>query len=72
MRHSKLGSVALAGALALALASCSGGGADGGASDEPDAPAESLTMLIGSSGEAETTAVQAAADAWAAESGVDV
>ncbi|MEV7527167.1 extracellular solute-binding protein [Agrococcus sediminis] len=73
MRHSKLGSVALAGALALALASCSGGGGDAGATDGAEAPAaESLTMLIGSSGDAETAAVQAAADAWAAESGTDV
>jgi len=30
---------------------------------------QELTMLIGSSGDAETTAVQAAADAWAAETG---
>ena len=72
MRHSKLGSVALAGALALALASCSGGGCDPGSSEEPAAGGESLTMLIGSSGDAETAAVQAAADAWAAESGTDV
>ncbi|WP_413317669.1 extracellular solute-binding protein [Agrococcus sp. 1P02AA] len=74
MRHSKLGSVALAGALALALASCSGGGAPD-ASGEPGSGAsggEPLTMLIGSSGDAETAAVQAAADAWSAESGVEV
>lgn len=71
MRHSKLGSVALAGIAALGLASCSGGGgADPSA--EPGAPAEALTMLIGSSGEAETAAVQAAADAWSAESGTAV
>lgn len=72
MRHSKLSGVALAGALALALASCSGGDGDTGASGEPGASAESLTVLIGSSGDAETAAVQAAADAWSAESGVDV
>lgn len=74
MRHSKLGSVALAGALALALASCSGGGGTGtGSTGDAEAPtAESLTMLIGSSGEAETAAVQAAADAWGAESGTTV
>lgn len=71
MRHStKLGSVALAGALALALASCAGGG--GGAGDgetaEPDTGLE-LRMLIGSSGDAETQAVQAAADAWGEETG---
>ncbi|WP_405218798.1 extracellular solute-binding protein [Agrococcus sp. Ld7] len=72
MRHSKLGGAALAGALALALASCSGGSSDPGSSEEPGAGGESLTMLIGSSGEAETAAVQAAADAWAAESGNEV
>lgn len=74
MRHSKLGAVALVGALALALASCSGGGGTGSSGDsgDPGAMAESLTVLIGSSGDAETAAVQAAADAWSAESGVDV
>lgn len=74
MRHSKLGSVALAGALAIALASCSGGGGtDTGSTDGAEAPeTESLTMLIGSSGDAETAAVQAAADAWSAESGTTV
>ncbi len=70
MRHSKLGSVALVGALAFALASCSGGGGTGSSGD-PEAP-ETLTMLIGSSGDAETAAVQAAADAWSAESGTTV
>ncbi|WP_072314700.1 extracellular solute-binding protein [Agrococcus sp. Marseille-P2731] len=74
MRLSKLGSVALVGALALALASCSGGGAPdtSGEAGEPAASGDPLTMLIGSSGDAETAAVQAAADAWSTESGVDV
>lgn len=68
MRHStKLGSVALAGALALVLASCSSGGG-AGESAEPETGQE-LTMLIGSSGDAETAAVQAAADAWGTETG---
>jgi multiple sugar transport system substrate-binding protein len=71
MKHSKMSALALAGVLALALASCSGGGGTE-SSDGAAAPAESLTMLIGSSGEAETAAVQAAADAWSAESGVEV
>lgn len=71
MRHSKLGGVALVGALALALSSCSGGGGTDSSGD-PGADTESLTVLIGSSGDAETAAVQAAADAWTAESGVDV
>ncbi len=73
MRHSKLGSVALAGIAALALASCGGGGTDAGSTDGAEAPAaENLTILIGTSGEAETAAVQAAADAWGAESGTTV
>ncbi|MCR8670730.1 extracellular solute-binding protein [Agrococcus sp. HG114] len=71
MKHSKMSAAALAGVLALALASCSGGGGTG-ATDEPEGSAESLTMLIGSSGDAETQAVQAAADAWTEESGVPV
>lgn len=57
--------------LALSLVACSSGG-DGSSSGAKDG--QKLTMLIGSSGEAETNAVQAAADAWGAESGntVDV
>lgn len=57
---------------ALALTACgsgfeepseTGGGGKGGSE---------LTILIGSSGDAETQAVEAAADAWSQESGVDV
>ncbi len=61
-------SAAVAVGLAVSLAACSS------ASDGGSSTGEKLTILIGSSGEAETTAVQAAADAWAAESGntVDV
>jgi multiple sugar transport system substrate-binding protein len=55
--------VAIAAASALALAGCAGGDTDDGG-DSQD-----LTILIGSSGDAETQAVQAAADAWATESG---
>lgn len=55
------GALALAAASAVVLAGCSGDGGTGGSgSDE-------LTILIGSSGPAETEAVQAAADAWAAD-----
>ncbi|MDQ3384371.1 MAG: extracellular solute-binding protein, partial [Actinomycetota bacterium] len=49
--------------------------ADDGAADTGAAPAEgpvSLTMLIASSGDAETEAVQEAASAWAEESGNEV
>ncbi|QCR18157.1 sugar ABC transporter substrate-binding protein [Agrococcus sp. SGAir0287] len=56
----------VAGVAALALAGCSGGGGGGG--DD----AGTLQVLIGSSGDAETNAVQAAVDAWSEESGVDV
>lgn len=57
---------------ALALTACGSGfeepsetGGDGEGGSE-------LTILIGSSGDAETQAVEAAADAWSQESGVDV
>lgn len=56
-------SVAVAAGLAVSLVACSPGG-DGGSTEGQD-----LTILIGSSGDAETTAVQAAADAWAEETG---
>ncbi len=64
MRTSQWSAAALAAGLVVTLAACapadeSGEGASG----------LELTMLIGSSGDAETTAVQAAADAWAAETG---
>ncbi|WP_207454995.1 sugar ABC transporter substrate-binding protein [Herbiconiux sp. SYSU D00978] len=60
----RVASLAVASGLAVALAGCSGSG--GGSGDE------GLTMLIGSSGDAETQAVQSAVDAWSEESGVDV
>ncbi|MGI8948739.1 MAG: extracellular solute-binding protein [Ornithinimicrobium sp.] len=77
-RRSTLLAVALTGT--LALAACGGGGfeedtAAGGGEDEAPASAEgpaSLVMLIASSGEAETAAVEAAAAAWASESGNEV
>ncbi|HWR84950.1 MAG TPA: extracellular solute-binding protein [Rhodoglobus sp.] len=66
MRSKTWGSAAVAiGAVAL-LAGCAGGGGDasGGGNE--------LTILIGSSGDAETQAVQAAADAWAEENDASV
>ena len=50
------------------------GGADttGGEDTGGSAEGGSMTMLIGSSGDAETNAVQAAVDAWGEESGVSV
>lgn len=54
---------AITAASALALAGCAGdsGGGEG--------DSQKLTIMIGSSGDAETAAVQAAADAWAEDSG---
>jgi multiple sugar transport system substrate-binding protein len=65
MKRRMLTVAALASGAALALAGCAGGG--GG-----DSTPESLRVLIGSSGDAETNAIQAAADAWSEDSGIDV
>ncbi|MGN6271808.1 MAG: sugar ABC transporter substrate-binding protein [Protaetiibacter sp.] len=61
------GAIALAAASAVVLAGCSGGGGgnDSGKGSE-------LTILIGSSGPAETKAVQDAADTWAADNDAKV
>lgn len=53
--------------LVITLAACSPGGNDGG-----DTSGQDLTILIGSSGEAETNAVTEAAEAWAEETGNSV
>lgn len=64
---------ALAGAMALTLAACSGGGGGGGGqSTQASTEVTQMKMLIGSSGDAETKAVQAAVDAWGQSSGVTV
>lgn len=62
---------------ALTLTACGGGSgfeeepaAEGGGGGEETATSE-LSILIGSSGDAETDAVTAAADAWSGESGVE-
>lgn len=65
MRRRMLTVAALASGAALVLAGCTGG--DGG-----DSTPDSLRVLIGSSGDAETEAIQAAADTWSEESGVEV
>lgn len=64
MRTSQWSAAAVAVGLVVTLAACSPAG-DGGAPPT----GQELTVLIGSSGEAETTAVQVAADAWAEETG---
>jgi multiple sugar transport system substrate-binding protein len=60
------GAVALAAASAVMLAGCAGNG------DTGDSGGSELTILIGSSGPAETEAVQAAADTWAADNDATV
>jgi multiple sugar transport system substrate-binding protein len=61
------GAIALAAAAAVVLTGCSGGG---GGSDSGNG--SELTILIGSSGPAETKAVQDAADTWAADNDAKV
>jgi multiple sugar transport system substrate-binding protein len=74
-RRRRTSLVALALGSSIALAACGGGGFEESGSDEPassgDGPA-SLQVLIGSSGDAETKAVEDAAAAWAEESGNEV
>ena len=64
MRTSQWSAAALAAGLVVTLVACAPADESGEGASGLD-----LTMLIGSSGDAETTAVQAAADAWAAETG---
>lgn len=67
--------IVLAATGALVLAACGGGGGfeeeggGGGTGDGGDAGGGDLTVLIGSSGDAETQAVNDAVAAWSAESG---
>ena len=74
MSFTRIATIALAGMLALSLAACGGGSSQPGSSGTqgPDASGGELTMLIGSSGDAETRAVQAAVDTWGATSGTKV
>ena len=56
----------------LALSACGGGGFDDDGADAASTEGGgSLSILIGSSGDAETDAVEAAVAAWSEESGVD-
>lgn len=67
-RRRSLAAAALGGVAALALAACGGGGGFGGGGGGGDGR---LNILIGSSGDAETTAVRDAAAAWSEESGTE-
>jgi multiple sugar transport system substrate-binding protein len=66
MRKTKWGAALLAVGVVAGLGACATGGGDS------SGEGQNLTMLIGSSGDAETAAVQAAADAWSEESGSTV
>lgn len=68
-----MGVGALATASALALTGCGSGFQDGGDAGDGELTSsdEALTILIGSSGDAETDAVTEAVAAWSAESGID-
>lgn len=69
-RPRRLAPLALCSTALLALSACGGGSFDDGGDDpEPQSGPAELTVLIGSSGPAETDAVTAAAAAWAEESG---
>jgi multiple sugar transport system substrate-binding protein len=73
----RAGLAALALASATVLAACGGGGFEEEGGNEADGPTggegtASLQMLIASSGDAETKAVEDAAAAWAEESGNEV
>jgi multiple sugar transport system substrate-binding protein len=70
MNSRKWFAAGLAAVTVAAFAGCAGGG-DGDDGGGGDGGGE-LTMLIGSSGDAETEAVQAAADAWADENDASV
>lgn len=65
MRTKRAAAIVAAGAAVALLAACSGGGGGEGGGDS----GQSLTILFGSSGDAETTALTDAANAWADESG---
>lgn len=69
-----LGATALLAVGALTLTACGSGfddGGSGGSSGELTSSDDALTVMIGSSGEAETTAVEDAVAAWSDESGTD-
>lgn len=68
MKRKLLGAAALSLGMTVVLVACASGGGGAGASAGP----QKLTVLIGSSGDAETTAVKAATAAWAAQNNATV
>jgi len=66
VRNTQWGAAVLAAALVTSLAACSSPGDDGAVTGQK------LEILIGTSGDAETAAVQAAADAWGEENDSEV
>ncbi len=69
MRTTKWFAAMTAASLVLTLTAC-GSGFSSGNSSASQTPGKPLTVLIGSSGDAETTAVKDAVAAWSAKSGV--
>jgi multiple sugar transport system substrate-binding protein len=67
MKHRTLGAVIVAAGLAAALTACGSGFSSGSATQSSTKP---ITVLIGSSGAAETAAVKSAVAAWSKTSGV--
>ena len=65
MRTKRSAAIIAAGAAVALLAACSGGGSGDGGGDS----GQEITILFGSSGDAETAALTEAAEAWASESG---
>lgn len=66
MKYRKWSAVLLAAGVMASLGACASGGGD-----SADGP-QKLTMLIGSSGDAETSAVESATKAWAADNNATV
>ena len=71
-RRSRRAALAAGAALALLTAACGGGGFEEDGDKGSGGGDDSLQILIGSSGPAETDAVTAAAEAWAKDSGTKV
>ncbi|KRF25155.1 extracellular solute-binding protein [Phycicoccus sp. Soil803] len=69
MRRNTTLALVVAATTSLALTACGGGGFDEGAKPQQSSGPAKLQILIGTSGDAETAAVKAAADTWAKKTG---